>query len=80
MRMLPLIATASAIFFLPSAAHADGTWCARYSSQGGASNCGFYSFEQCQATVRGIGGFCERNPFTAYGSVREPRRRHHRGY
>jgi hypothetical protein len=31
-------------------------WCAEYSSRGGGTNCGFYSFEQCQQTVRGIGG------------------------
>jgi hypothetical protein len=47
-------------------ARADGTWCARYPE--GASNCGFYSFAQCQATVSGRGGFCEQNAFS------EPRR------
>jgi Protein of unknown function (DUF3551) len=44
-------------------AHADGTWCARYPE--GASNCGFYSFAQCQATVSGRGGFCEQNAMAA---------------
>jgi hypothetical protein len=39
-----------------------GPWCAYYSGRGG-SNCGFYSFEQCQATVSGRGGFCNQNPF-----------------
>jgi hypothetical protein len=28
---------------------------------GGGTHCGFYSFEQCRATVWGIGGFCTRN-------------------
>jgi hypothetical protein len=32
-------------------AHADSTWCAQYSMQGGGTNCGFYSFEQCQLRV-----------------------------
>jgi hypothetical protein len=37
-------------------------WCAVYSgSMGGSQNCGFSSFEQCMATVRGIGGFCNQN-------------------
>jgi hypothetical protein len=38
-------------------------WCAQYSGRalGGAMNCGFVSFEQCMATVTGIGGFCVRN-------------------
>lgn len=42
---------------------AEYPWCAQYGGRDGARNCGFVSFEQCQATVRGIGGFCERNSF-----------------
>ncbi len=39
-------------------------WCANYSGDmGGASNCGFSTLEQCRATVSGIGGFCDPNPF-----------------
>ena len=43
-----------------SALPCDNTrWCAQYSGKsGGATNCGFSSFEQCQASVSGIGGFC----------------------
>jgi len=38
-------------------------WCALYSggATGGAENCGFSTREQCNATVSGIGGFCEPN-------------------
>ena len=38
-------------------------WCAVYGHglMGGSSNCGFTTYQQCQATVSGIGGFCERN-------------------
>lgn len=37
-------------------------WCAQYSGDfGGATNCGFVSFDQCMATVRGMGGFCVLN-------------------
>lgn len=39
-------------------------WCAYYSggdAGGGGTNCGFTSFEQCMATVSGIGGFCALN-------------------
>jgi Protein of unknown function (DUF3551) len=37
-------------------------WCARYGNgTGGGMNCGFTTFEQCLATVHGIGGFCEKN-------------------
>jgi hypothetical protein len=65
----------AALFLSTIGANADGTWCANYSNQSG-SNCGFYSFEQCQATVSGIGGFCMRNPFSP--SAAEPRRRYRR--
>jgi hypothetical protein len=54
-------------------------WCARYSGgMGGASNCGFLTLEQCQATVSGIGGSCEPNLF--YNPRGEPRhqKRHRR--
>ncbi len=36
-------------------------WCAIYSMGDEVTNCGFVSFEQCMATVRGIGGFCHQN-------------------
>ena len=39
-------------------------WCAVYSGRmGGASNCGFRTWQQCMATVSGIGGFCSPNQF-----------------
>ena len=72
MRMMAI--AFAALFLSTIGAHADGTWCSRYTR--GSSNCGFYSFEQCQANVRGIGGFCERNPFSAFAA--EPRTRYQR--
>ena len=36
-------------------------WCAEYGF--GGTNCGFYSFEQCQAARSGNGGFCSQNSF-----------------
>jgi hypothetical protein len=54
----------AAMIMLPLPARAQNyPWCAHYSggSMGGAMNCGFTTFEQCLETVRGIGGFCERN-------------------
>jgi Protein of unknown function (DUF3551) len=40
-------------------------WCAQYSGggdgAGAARNCGFWTNEQCSATVSGIGGYCEVN-------------------
>jgi hypothetical protein len=58
-------------------------WCAYYGGTigGGGTNCGFTTFEQCMATVSGIGGFCDRNtqyqpPAGPHPSVRR-RRRHY---
>jgi hypothetical protein len=45
-----------------------GTWCGTYRL--GSQNCGYSSSQECLATVRGLGGFCQPNPFpgTAYGT------------
>ncbi len=46
-------------------------WCAVYSGTDGdgGTNCGFATFQQCQATIAGIGGWCEQNP--RYSAPRE---------
>jgi hypothetical protein len=36
-------------------------WCAIYNGGSGSKNCGFARFQQCQADVSGIGGFCTQN-------------------
>jgi Protein of unknown function (DUF3551) len=36
-------------------------WCAFMGGQFGY-DCGFYSFEQCMETARGLGNFCAPNP------------------
>jgi hypothetical protein len=55
MRIKLIFAAVFAIALSTVAAQADGSWCANC---GNATNCGFYSFEQCQATVSCLGGFC----------------------
>ena len=75
MRAIAVVALTCAVLLLSTAGARAGTWCANYGNQSG-SNCGFYSFEQCRATVSGIGGFCQRNPFSAYAA--EPRSRYRR--
>ena len=69
-----LIATAAVMLLAglgDSASAQNYPWCAQYSARDGARNCGFVSFNQCMATVTGIGGFCERN---AMYVPTEPRR------
>jgi hypothetical protein len=46
-------------------------WCAVLNTGDAAYNCGFVSFEQCLATVRGIGGTCMVN--TTYAPAATPR-------
>jgi len=58
---LVLTAAALAIHARPAAAY-DYPWCAQYTDFSGAMNCGFNTFQQCLATVRGIGGYCVANP------------------
>ena len=36
-------------------------WCAHLGTGFESTNCGFTNFEQCMATVSGIGGFCQPN-------------------
>lgn len=38
-------------------------WCAYYAmgDDGGGTNCGFVSYEQCMTTLSGMGGFCMLN-------------------
>ena len=80
MRTIPVVAITLAVLFLSTiGARADGTWCAQYGGKG-LTNCGFYSFEQCQAARSGNGGFCYQNPFSAYGLAKQPQRRYRRDY
>ena len=72
MRAIPIVSiTFAALSVSGIAARADGTWCAHHVLH---TNCGFYSFEQCRATVSGNGGFCQRNPMSAHDAVRSRRR------
>ena len=54
------------------AAGASGSWCATYFRRGAGvdDNCSYATQQQCLAQVRGLGGFCQPNPFpgTAYGT------------
>jgi Protein of unknown function (DUF3551) len=54
--------TVTTTFAVP--AHAQNRpWCAYYNGAqfGGASNCGFSTYQQCLATISGIGGWCQPN-------------------
>jgi hypothetical protein len=42
-------------------------WCAYMGGRDGGSDCGYYTFEQCMATARGLGGSCTPNPRVVQG-------------
>ena len=69
MMRLAIIATAAALaggFAGSSAKAAEWPWCAGYGGEGGASNCGFASWKQCQLNISGVGGFCYPNPYLRF--------------
>jgi hypothetical protein len=82
MRALLLTGILLAIGALSTPAAAQNyPWCAYYSGRGGGTNCGFTTYEQCMATVSGIGGFCNINtqyvpPLGTHGPVAYRRHKH----
>jgi len=55
------VIAATTVFNTPTKAQ-NYPWCAYYSGkEGGGTNCGFTTFQQCLDTVSGIGGSCQRN-------------------
>ncbi len=64
---------------LGNAAHAGwqrAPWCAYLGGFGGNFDCSYYTFEQCMATARGLGGYCSPNPrAVAYDTSPRQRRR-----
>jgi hypothetical protein len=65
-----LMAGALSVFSGTGASAQYYPWCSLYSDKVGSSNCGFVSFEQCMANVRGIGGFCVQNAWAAGREIR----------
>ncbi len=63
MRNFTILSAVAMALLLAEATSAEAReypWCARYGWT--TSNCGFVSFQQCLATISGIGGRCEPNP------------------
>ncbi len=47
-------------------------WCAALGGRDGGNDCSYYTFEQCMATARGLGGYCSPNPRVAFDPYRQP--------
>jgi len=52
----------------------DYPWCAVYTNRSGAQACYYATYEQCMATMWGIGGYCRPSPY--YRGPRPTRRVH----
>jgi hypothetical protein len=88
MRFWPFLSVAltmpalSAAPATPGDAQTNYPWCSNFADGFGGTNCGFVSYEQCMATVRGSGGFCARNdtykPPLAGAPAGHPRKLHAR--
>jgi Protein of unknown function (DUF3551) len=61
MRKISVISTILVTLFLSSTGAHSATWCAHYGT-GNGTNCGFHSYEQCQAAISGNGGYCSQSP------------------
>jgi hypothetical protein len=70
MKMAALLAAALLLVGGGRSAEA-AAWCAWYDAY--THDCGYYTFEQCLATIHGVGGYCARNVYD-YGRPAEPRR------
>lgn len=44
-------------------------WCAKYFSRVYATSCYYTSWQQCEATVSGIGGYCFQSPYFREGAL-----------
>jgi Protein of unknown function (DUF3551) len=84
MRISTIVALAAlGCLVAPGSEARAAAFCAYYFD--GATNCGFYTFQQCLADVHGVGGSCYQNPGYGYGAapydggvMQQPHRRHYR--
>jgi hypothetical protein len=50
-------------------------WCARYYKDSAPTSCYFTSYQQCRASVSGVGGLCFESPYF-HSAAATVRRRH----
>jgi hypothetical protein len=82
MRTLFLALATSATIFatgVTPVAASEYRYCLHGDDYGGAGDCGFTSYQQCQATASGRTAYCGANPYLANAAVlpipAKPRRR-----
>jgi len=80
--ILVSIAAVATVVAVATPGHAQNApWCSQRIGESRAVNCGFYTRDQCMATMSGIGGYCYENyrlaPAGQISSV-VPSRKHRR--
>jgi hypothetical protein len=72
-----LLAAVAALASTDTSSARDYRWCAHYGSwfNSDAVNCGFDTFQQCLATISGVGGTCRENPFFVQAPRAEARKK-----
>jgi len=78
MRKLAIVAGALVASMAVSTSASAAAWCAWTDPY--TYNCGFYTYQQCMATVSGAGGYCARNVNEPARPGAADERRPHRAY
>lgn len=81
MRYVFVLVCLGAVSAMTTPAHAQNyPWCVIYGGDGGgATNCGFSTYQQCMATAAGGSDFCVRNDWYKPPQPAASRRTHARG-
>jgi hypothetical protein len=82
MRMWAAVSMLAVSFVIFAGASAQAAaWCAWFTGYDYSHDCGYYTLEQCSATVRGVGGYCSPNAYAPppyppppYRKSKKPRR------
>jgi hypothetical protein len=73
--LMSLVATAVVGITIPAHATQNYPYCERTFFTGGSPDCSFITYQQCQASISGVGGDCIRNPRAAYQAAPTERRK-----
>jgi hypothetical protein len=64
MRTLAAVATIATALLIGAAGPVQAApWCAWFTGYSYNYDCSYFTFEQCLATIRGVGGYCARNVY-----------------
>jgi hypothetical protein len=71
MRILAIAGVLAATMLIDARSSAQAAaFCAWYDAY--TYDCGYYTFQQCLDTIRGVGGYCARNVYEAWPRAAEP--------